>query len=115
MRIPAFGRAAFDTIPWSADRRTEADDLERATTLSSWTSSSTALVAPASTWREMHLPHALQKAGLEFLTREWPLSRKFRVAPDRRLLAYSVCKDFLGQSSCIRWGGPVEGGMAGVR
>ena len=37
------------------------------------------------------------------------------LAGHRLLLAYSVCKDFLGQSSCIRWGGPVEGGMAVVR
>ena len=30
-------------------------------------------------------------------------------------LAYSVCKDFPIESSCIGWGGPVEGGMAVVR
>ena len=28
--------------------------------------------------------------------------------------AYSVCKDFPSESSCIGWGGPVEGGMAVV-
>jgi hypothetical protein len=40
---------------------------------------------------------------------------KLSDALDRQLLADSVFKYFLGQSSCIRWGGPVEGGMAGVR
>ena len=28
---------------------------------------------------------------------------------------YFVCKDFPCESSCIDWGGPVEGGMAVVR
>jgi hypothetical protein len=40
--------------------------------------------------------------------------RFFRYS-ERLQATYSVCKDFSRESSCIDWGGPVEGGMAVVR